>query len=302
MISRRTLFGACAATVAVRPPRGPIVISTWSFGREANAGAWKILGAGGAALDAVEKGINQAELDPENTSVGLGGLPNEEGQVTLDAVIMDGPTHRAGAVGAIEEIAVPISVARKVMEKTRHTFLVGRAATDFAVKMGFEKRALETEKCLKIWEAWKRDPKHADFWTHDTISMLAIDGQGRISAGTSTSGLGFKVRGRVGDSPIVGSGCYVDQDVGAAGATGNGDWMMRFCPSYQAVEFMRSGLAPAAACEAALRRITRKAAKVDGALIAVNREGEVGAARIGWEARGFEFAVRSGDVDEVRKL
>ena len=304
MLNRRELIaGAAALSIAARPRRKPVipaVISTWDFGRRANAEAWKILDAGGSSLDAVEKGINDAELDADNMSVGYGGLPNEEGQVTLDAVIMYGPTHAAGAVGAIEEIRTPISVARKVMEKTKHTFLVGADATRFAEKMGFKREKLETEKCLQAWENWKKDPEHADFWNHDTISMLAIDRDGNITAGTSTSGLGFKVKGRVGDSPIVGSGCYADQDVGAAGATGNGDWMMRFCPAYQAVEYMRMGLSPGEACSAALRRIEKKGVKVGCCLIAIDKNGEFGAARIGYDVRKFPHAVRNAEVDEVR--
>jgi N4-(beta-N-acetylglucosaminyl)-L-asparaginase len=301
MFNRRELFAAGAAAMVPRgAPKLPAVIATWDFGRAANAEAWKTLSAGGSALDAVEKGVNQAELDPENTSVGYGGLPNEEGETTLDAVIMWGPEHRAGAVGAIREIRTPISVARKVLEKTRHTFLVGEDATRFAERMGFARQSLETPKSRRAWEAWKKDPKRQSFWTHDTIAMLAIDREGRLCAGCSTSGLAFKLRGRVGDSPIVGAGAYCDQDVGAAGATGNGDWMMRFCPSYQAVEFMRQGLSPAEACAAALRRITRKGVEIGGCLIGLNRDGEFGAARIGYDSGKFPHAVRNDAIDEVR--
>ena len=308
MLSRRQLIAGAAVGAAVlpaarfrRPPQIPAVISTWNSGTAANAEAWKVLGNGGSSLDAVEKGINQTELDEKNTSVGYGGFPNEEGIATLDAVIMFGPTHKAGAVGAIEEIRTPISVARKVLEETTHTFLVGRDATNFAVKMGFKRQSLETENSRKAWERWKKDPKRNTFWTHDTISMLAIDRDGRITCGTSTSGLAWKVRGRVGDSPIVGSGSYCDQDIGAAGATGNGDWMMRFCPTYQAVEYMRMGLSPKEACQAALRRIAKKGVKIGGCLIAINKDGEFGAARMGYAVRTFPYAVRNVKINELRR-
>jgi N4-(beta-N-acetylglucosaminyl)-L-asparaginase len=307
MITRREFVGGIAVvggTLALRPVFAqdkasiPAVISTWSFGQRANADAWKILAAGGSSLDAVEKGINNAELDPNNGSVGFSGTPNEEGEVTLDAVIMHGPTHAAGAVGCLKRIKPAISVARKVLEKTKHTFLVGDDATKFAVKMGFKEEPLITDGAKKKWQEWKADPKHTDFWTHDTIGMIAIDSKGDVTAGCSTSGLGYKLAGRVGDSPIVGSGAYCDNEVGGAAATGNGDVMMRFCPAIIAVELMRNGMSPSEACAKALARIPAKGYKQGGAMVAMNKKGEFGYAKIVYDV--FEHAVRNATIDEMR--
>jgi N4-(beta-N-acetylglucosaminyl)-L-asparaginase len=277
----------------------PAVISTWGFGKRANAAAWEVLSNRGKSLDAIEKGINDAELDPENTSVGYGGYPNEDGEVTLDAVIMDGHRHAAGAVGCLKRIKTPISVARRFLEKTSHTFLVGDDATKFAVKQGFKEEVLLTEKSKKAWESWKADPKRVQFWNHDTIGMVAIDAVGRVAAGCSTSGLAFKIAGRVGDSPIVGSGAYCDEDIGGAAATGNGDIMMRFCPSFMAVEYMKTCISPSEACKQALLRIANKGYRVGMALVAMNKQGEFGWAQL--NSPTFECAVRNGAVDEVRK-
>jgi N4-(beta-N-acetylglucosaminyl)-L-asparaginase len=302
MLSRRE-FIATTAAVAVAPPFRaalPAVVSTWSFGRAANAEAWKVLDAGGNALDAVEKGVNQAELDPENTSVGFGGLPDEDGEVTNDAILFWGPPHAVGAVGGMKRIKRPISVARKVMEKTRHTLLVGDDATRFAVKMGWKEEDLLTEKARRIWEAWKKNPKRNDFWNHDTIGMVAVDAKGNVCAGTSTSGLAFKIKGRVGDVPIPGAGAYVDNDVGGVAATGNGDVMMRFGLALMAVELMRAGKSPADACAASLRRVEAKGYKVQACLVALNKAGEFGAAKIG--PGDFPYAIRNGALDEVRSV
>jgi isoaspartyl peptidase/L-asparaginase-like protein (Ntn-hydrolase superfamily) len=276
------------------------VISTWAFGKAANADAWKVLDGGGNALDAVEKGVNQAELDPENTSVGFGGLPDEEGEVTNDAILFWGPPHAVGAVGGMKRIKRPISVARKVMEKTRHTLLVGDDATRFAVKMGWKEEELLTAKARRIWEAWKKNPDRQDFWNHDTIGMVAIDAKGDLCAGTSTSGLAFKIKGRVGDVAIPGAGAYVDNDVGGVAATGNGDVMMRFGLALMAVELMRAGRTPTDACAASLRRVEAKGYKVQACLVALNKAGEFGAAKIG--PGEFPYAVRNGAVEEVRSV
>ena len=305
MLSRREFIaaGAGGAVVAAVPaPRAtlPAVISTWEFGKAANAEAWKVLEAGGNALDAVEKGVNQAELDPENLSVGFGGLPDEEGEVANDAILFWGPKHAVGAVGGIKRIKRPISVARKVMEKTKHTLLVGDDATRFAVRMGWKEEDLLTEKARKAWEAWKKNLKHEDFWNHDTIGMVAIDKAGDLCAGTSTSGLGFKIKGRVGDVAIPGAGAYVDNDVGGVAATGNGDVMMRFGLALMAVEFIRAGLSPAEACAKSLKRIEDKGYRVTACLVALSKKGEFGAARIG--PRDFPHAIRNTAVDEVRKV
>jgi len=302
MLSRREFLATTAAVAAIRPwvAAPPAVISTWLFGKAANADAWKVLEAGGSALDAVERGVNQAELDPGNRSVGYGGLPDEEGEVTNDAILFWGPKHAAGAVGGIKRIKRPISVARRVMEKTRHTLLVGDDATKFAVKMGWKEEELLTEKARTSWEAWKNNPEHTTFWNHDTIGMVAIDRNGDLCAGTSTSGLAFKIKGRVGDAAIPGAGAYVDNDVGGAAATGNGDVMMRFSPALMAVEFMREGRSPSEACARSLRRIEAKGYRVSACLVALDKKGEFGAARIGPGV--FPHAVRNAAVDEMRKV
>ena len=303
MLSRRSFLAGTAATAALagcatRVRTRPAVISTWGFGRAANEEAWKVLVGGGNALDAVEHGVNQAELDPDNLSVGFGGLPDEEGEVTQDAIIFWGPRHAAGAVGALKRVKRPISVARKVMEQTRHTFLVGDDATRFALKVGFPEEPLLTENARKKWEAWKADPARKTSWNHDTIGMVAIDGNGDLCVGTSTSGAAFKIKGRVGDAPIPGSGAYVDNDVGGVAATGDGDIMMRFVPAAYAVEQMRAGASPAEACARALARITAKGYKVQAALVALNKEGVFGAAQIGLDK--FPYAVRTAQLDELR--
>ena len=304
MITRREFMegvAVVAGSFALRPQDAkavPAVLSTWAFGKKANAAAWEILAKGGSSLDAVEKGINDAELDPSNDSVGYGGLPNEDGEVTLDAVLMHGPRHAAGAVGCLKRIKTPISVARRVLDSTKHTFLVGDDVTKFAVKMGFKEESLTTEKSRKAWEAWKADPKRASFWNHDTIGMVAVDAKGDVTAGCSTSGLSFKIAGRVGDSPIVGSGAYCDNDIGGAAATGNGDVMMRFCPSIVAVELMRAGKSPSEACAASLARIAAKGYKAGGALIALSKSGEFGFAQLNYP--DFKCAARNGSIDELR--
>jgi N4-(beta-N-acetylglucosaminyl)-L-asparaginase len=304
MLTRRAFIAgsAGAAAIAASPAGGavlPAVISTWDFGKAANAEAWKVLEAGGNALDAVEKGVNQAELDPENLSVGFGGLPDEEGEVTNDAILFWGPKHAVGAVGCIKRIKRPISVARLVMEKTRHTLLVGDDATKFAVKRGFTEEALLTEKARARWEAWKKNPSRETFWNHDTIGMVAIDRAGDLCAGTSTSGLAFKIKGRVGDVSIPGAGAYVDNEVGGVAATGNGDVMMRFGLALMAVEFMRAGAPPQEACARSLRRVEEKGYRVSACLVALSKKGEFGAARIG--PRDFPHAVRNASTDEIRR-
>jgi N4-(beta-N-acetylglucosaminyl)-L-asparaginase len=302
MLTRREFIAGTAAAGALPfvPAALPAVISTWKFGQSANAEAWKVLDAGGTAIDAVEKGVNQAELDPENTSVGFGGLPDEDGEVTNDAILFWGPPHAVGAVGGIKRIKRPISVARKVMEKTKHTLLVGDDATRFAVKMGWKEEDLLTEKARKLWEAWKKAPNRPDYWNHDTIGMVAIDRNGDLCAGTSTSGLAFKIKGRVGDVAIPGAGAYVDNEVGGVAATGNGDVMMRFGLALMAVEFMRAGRSPSEACSRSLQRVEAKGYKVTACLVAIDKKGAFGAARIG--PQEFPHAIRNGSLDEVRRV
>jgi N4-(beta-N-acetylglucosaminyl)-L-asparaginase len=227
--------------------RKPIVISTWSHGIPANDAAWKILSSGGHALDAVEKGVMVVESDPRNTSVGLGGLPDRDGHVTLDASIMD-EKGNAGSVAFLEHILHPISVARAVMEKTPHVMLVGEGAYQFALDNGFPKSNQEmTPEVKAAWEKWKAD-NHYNPHNHDTIGMVAMDSNGDISGSCTTSGWGFKMRGRVGDSPIIGAGMFADNDVGAACATGKGEAVIKIAGSHTIVELMRNGKTPQEAC------------------------------------------------------
>jgi len=281
----------------------PVFIATWSFGQAASAVGWEILAAGGSALDAVEKGANVVEEDPEVMSVGYGGLPNAEGVVELDAAIMDGPTHAAGAVAGLTGIRRPISVARRVMERTPHVMLVGQNARRFALQEGFPDADLLTEQARQRWEAWrlertapdvahfednrareaagKENPRGAENVSHDTIGVCALDRAGHLAVGCTTSGMAWKVPGRVGDSPLIGSGLYVDDEIGAASATGNGDEILKVCLSYRVVSLMAQGLSPQEACEAALRYLLRKRPGQQGrgaACIALSKDGRTGAA------------------------
>ncbi len=264
----------------------PVFLSTWVHGKPANERAAEVFKAGGSLLDAVEKGINVPESDPNVMSVGYGGLPNEEGVVELDAAIMDGTRHRAGAVCSLHSIKNPISVARLVLEKTRHTTLAGEGAFRFALKMGFRPEQLLTPQSLKKWLEWKADPKRDTFWldpteNHDTIGMVATDGKGHVVAGCSTSGLKWKIAGRVGDSPLVGCGIYADDNVGAASATGDGDLMTNYCTSISIVHSMSRGISPQDACVELLQHIVKTDPKNrtgDVCVIAFNNRGEAGAA------------------------
>ena len=296
----------------------PLLISTWKQGKPANERAAEVLAAGGSLLDAIEKGINTAELDPEEMSVGYGALPNEEGVVQLDAVLMDGATHRAGAVAALEMIPTPVSVARRVMEKTRHTLLAGEGALRFAIAEGFEPQQLLTPKALEAWEKWKKNPNRESYrrkdakvsrgedWpvgehVGDTITLVALDAAGNLAAGGSTSGLEWKISGRVGDVPLPGCGIFLDNTVGAAGATGDGDEMTKFSTSAVIVERMRAGMNPQAACESVLHWMleTNPDNKdIEACVYAVNKRGEFGAASI--RPKEFTYAVWMPGVSELR--
>lgn len=271
----------------------PIAISTWDFGLKANEEAWQILSRGGKALDAVEQGIRLIEADADNLSVGIGGLPDRDGIVTLDACIMD-ENGRAGSVTFLQEIMHPISVARKVMESTPHVMLSGDGALQFAIENGFEKQNLLTDKARKAWEEWLIKSQYkpvVNFENHDTVGLLAIDLQGNLSGGCSTSGLAYKMHGRVGDSPIIGAGLYVDNEVGAAVATGLGEMVMRSLSSFLAVELMRSGATPGEACKEAIIRISEKNPGMKDfqvGIIALNKKGDYGAFSF---QPGFTFAL-----------
>lgn len=274
----------------------PVVITTWDRGHEPNIKAWEILSKGGNSLDAVEMGVRVAEDDPNNMSVGYGGLPDETGVVTLDASIMDW-RGRAGAVGYLENIRNPISVARKVMEKTRHIMLAGEGAKRFAIANGFKPENLLTEASLKRWVQMKEKGMDMNFRRsddgHDTITMLAIDNDGNISGACTTSGLAWKINGRVGDSPIIGAGLYVDGEVGAAGGTGIGEAIWRALASFHIVEKIREGFSPQKACEYVVRRVIEKNKNIikenyQAAFVSLNINGEIGAYSI---REGFDYVL-----------
>lgn len=250
----------------------PVVVSTWPFGMAANRVAWKLLSEGRPALDAIEHGVMQCEDDPAIDSVGYGGLPDAAGEVTLDASIME-HTGRCGSVAGMPRIRHPIQVARMVMERTHHVMLVGQAATRFAVGNGMVEESLLTDAAKKKWEDWKQANQSSK--SHDTIGMVAIDQHGQMAGGCSTSGMAFKLPGRVGDSPIIGAGLYVDGEVGAASATGVGEENIKICGSFAIVEKMRQGMDPTAACEAVLKHLAHRRGdgKTDMSFIALRKDG-----------------------------
>jgi N4-(beta-N-acetylglucosaminyl)-L-asparaginase len=323
IVSRRNFFShsfklGAGAFIARRFPGLPagqagsiplIISSHWNeTGKKAVEAGWPILANNGSILDAIEKAANIIELDAEGLGVGYGGLPNEDGVVQLDASIMDGSTYNAGSVACLESIKTPSSVARVVMEKTDHIMLVGKDALAFAKKWGFKEEDLLTEKARQIWLRWKENASKTDDWgppdhlktikkkksrdgasddverVTGTTNVLAVDSQGNIAGITTTSGLSFKIAGRVGDSPIIGAGLYVDNDVGAAGATGRGEDVIKSCASYYVVMRMREGRSPQQACEDAMRMIADKYKSINSGFlpgekfVAINKKGELGCA------------------------
>lgn len=282
----------------------PAFVATWPFGKPACELAITTLQEGGSGLDAIEKGIALVEADAGNASVGIGGIPNANGVVELDACIMSGPGHQAGSVAGIQDILHPISVARRVMEDTIHVMLVGEGAKQFALEKGFPATDLLTDNQKANYERWKKDqakgPEPVNEDNHDTIAMVGVDENGDMFGGCSTSGWGFKIPGRVGDSPIIGSGLYVDNAVGGAGATGVGENVMRFCGSFLIVEFMRAGASPTEACKMCIERIAEMDPKsideLDINFVAMNKAGDYGAAGT---SKGFRYAVASQEKSEV---
>jgi N4-(beta-N-acetylglucosaminyl)-L-asparaginase len=302
---RRTAAGilgataqAVSQTASARPEPGelPLIVSTWPFGKASNDAALNILQAGGSILDAIEKGIWVTESDLTNKSVGLNGTPNAAGVVQLDSCIMFGPGHRAGSVAAIEGIRHPISAARRVMEKTRHVMLVGEGARMFALEEGLESVEVNSRELYERWQKQRSTPPAKG---HDTIALLIAGANGEIAGGCSTSGLGGKLPGRVGDSPIIGSGLYVDNEVGAAGATGIGENVMRYCATFQVVELMRQGLHPREACQQTVDRLVRsepKGRNLSVNFVALDKHGRHGAAGTD---ENFHYSVTTASASAV---
>jgi N4-(beta-N-acetylglucosaminyl)-L-asparaginase len=279
----------------------PIILSTWNHGIPANADAWAKLKETGSLLDAVEAGVRNTELDLENLSVGLQGLPDREGITTLDASIMLGDGS-CGSVAFVRQVKHPISLARAVMEKTPHVMLAGEGARQFAIAQGFpmEKEKL-SPKAQVEYDKWKVTSQYKpviNIENHDTIGMIGLDASGKLAGSCTTSGLAYKMHGRIGDSPIIGAGLFVDDEVGAATATGLGESIIRICGSFLIVELMRQGRSPQEACEEAVRRLVAKNKNIkdiQAGFLAINKDGEVGAYAV---HPGFNFAqaTESGNV------
>ena len=280
----------------------PIILSTWAHGLPANDAGWKVLQNGGSSMDAAEAGARIPEADPTSTSVGFGGLPDEQGNVTLDACVMDS-TGNCGSVAFLQNIKHPVSVARKVMEDTKHVMLVGEGARQFAVSQRFEETDLLTDESRKAWEKWKKEQNEmTPHDTHDTISVLVQDKKGDLAGACTTSGWAYKLHGRVGDSPIIGAGLFVDNEIGCAAATGLGEEVIKTTGSFLVVELMRQGYEPAAACEEALNRvIKRHNGNLDFqiAYIAIRKDGKIGSACI---KGSFEYALVQGGVNKLHKI
>ncbi|KAK3998016.1 asparaginase-domain-containing protein [Cladorrhinum sp. PSN332] len=305
----------------------PLVVNTWGgpFTAATDAAYLALTNLQSSALSAVQVGCATCEDNQCDGTVGFGGSPDENCETTLDAMLMDGTTMKTGAVAGLRRIRSAVGVARAVLDHTKHSLLVGDLATRFAIENGFTEQDLTTEESRKKCEDWKKNGCQGNYrinvqpdpglacgpytplpspnkeargqWegqgSHDTISMVVIDTDRAMAAGTSTNGASHKVPGRVGDGPIVGSGSYVDGDVGGCGATGDGDIMMRFLPCYQAVENLRRGMSPKEAAEDAVRRMVRKYPNVSSGIVVINNKGEHGAAGSGWT---FTYAFRGGSM------
>ena len=294
-MKRRTFLERAAAlgAVSILPnaksvatSQGPLVVNTWDFGRAVPSTAYEIIARGGSLLDAVEQAVKIPEGDPAITSVGYGGYPDREGKVTLDACIMDGDGN-CGSVVFLEQIKHPVSVARLVMERTQHVLLAGEGALKFALANGFKKEELLTAESRKAYEQWKKANTAAKIpansKNHDTIGLLAMDGNGKMAGACTTSGMAWKIRGRVGDSPLIGAGLFVDSEVGAATATGIGEAVIKIAGTSFIVEQMRHGASPQEACELGIKQVLKKQPKYKEdqsflvGFLAMNNRGEVGA-------------------------
>jgi N4-(beta-N-acetylglucosaminyl)-L-asparaginase len=298
-------------TLARRVAGEPLILTTWAQNNKANAAAWEVLGAGGRAIDAVVKGVQVPEADPADMSVGYGGLPDRDGKVTCDSCVMD-EFDNCGAVMCLEHIMHAVLVARLVMEKTPHVQLVGDGALQFALEQGFKKINMLTPQSERAWKEWlkkgKYDPAATDSLlreagkgldlapgqqsNHDTIGMVALDSRGNLGGACTTSGMAYKMHGRVGDSPIIGAGLFVDNEIGAATSSGVGEEVVRIVGSHLVVELMRQNIKPEEACKKAIERIVQKrkekAKGLQVGFIAVNTKGEFGGYAL---QKGFTYCV-----------
>lgn len=293
-----------AESIAPQRGTGSVIISTWDFKLPVNQTAARILENGGSVLDAIEQAIRLVEADPKVTTVGRGGYPDRDGHLTLDASIMDS-NGNAGAVVYLEGIMHPISVARLVMEKTQHVILAGDGALQFAVENGLKKQSLLTEDSRKEYQRWLKENHYnppINKHNHDTIGLLVLDARGSMAGGCSTSGAAWKMHGRVGDSPIIGAGLYVDNEIGAATSTGLGEAVLKISGSFLIVEMMRSGLSPQQACERTVQRLLQKQPKyrdMEGffvGFVAMNRSGEIGAY---CSRKGFQYSLYRDGVNSI---
>jgi N4-(beta-N-acetylglucosaminyl)-L-asparaginase len=273
----------------------PLFVSTWNYGINANARAWEVLQKTGSILNAVEEGVKVSEADPDSRTVGLYGYPDREGIVTLDASIMKGDGD-CGSVCFLRQVKHPVTLARKVMEKTPHVMLAGEGARQFAVAegMSMEEEVLHPES-RKAYEEWLKEAEYRpiiNIENHDTIGMIGVDQNGKMAGTCTTSGLAYKMHGRVGDSPIIGAGLYVDDEVGAATATGMGETIIKICGSFLVVELMRQGRSPQEACEEAISRLIKKnehnIEDIQAGFIAINKDGEYGGYAV---HPGFNFII-----------
>jgi N4-(beta-N-acetylglucosaminyl)-L-asparaginase len=280
-----------------------LVLSTWDAGLLANAAAWKAMEAGGKAIDMAEKGVNDTEADLRNLSVGLGGLPDRDGHTTLDACVMNSE-GMAGSVMFLEHIKHPASVARRVMEQTPHVQLVGEGAYRFAIDQGFPHDHFVSDEAQKAWQEWLKTSQYKpiiNIENHDTIGLLSMDRDGNLAGACTTSGLAYKMRGRVGDSPIIGAGLYVDNEIGAATSTGLGEAVVRTCGSFLVVEMMRQGATAQQACEEAVKRIQHKHRNIKDfqvGFLAVDVTGDIGGFAI---HPGFTYALMRAGKNELFK-
>ena len=299
LVASSTIFGG---TDIKTNKNNPLILSTWSHGIPANDAAWDILENNGSPMDAAEAGARVPEADPTITSVGFGGFPDEQGNVTLDSCVMD-HTGNCGSVAFLQNIMHPVSVARKVMEETKHVMIVGEGARQFAISQGFKEIDLLTDESRISWKDWKKEQREmTPHETHDTISVLVQDKNGDMAGACTTSGWAYKLHGRVGDSPIIGAGLFVDNEVGCAAATGLGEEVIKTTGSFLVVELMRQGYDPTKACEEALNRVVKAHngnPDFQIGYIAMRKDGKIGAACLKWS---FEYALSQGGENKLHKI